>query len=388
MAESLSYLILSVRLCGSVPYICPTSSPPVSERASSQEARNPIAFTRHPANRNLIVTDIRPSPAPSTVFCSSLQVFFWVHIFASFFRSSNIELCPQFLSFLSWLNSQALKPLSPILFNFPSLQVSLNSQDQDHFLQICVFSAHIFNFFSLQFLFQILSQLTLFQLRPFSDFFFYSAFRGAYFHFVLFFYLQISTHFLTCFLPFSCYFILFFLSFLFSMPSKSTKLKASGSASHHKANPIPKTKPLEHPHYLVVDNTLPSHIFSDRSLFTTYVPLRKSHKTVFGSNIIIEGIGDVHVHVFVSGKSILFRFQDLWHVPSSPHHFFSCLATIPLENQFMIASRSPRMIFSHKCRLAEPNLPKYMPFQRVDNLIVLKFRIPEMSATSISKLWS
>ena len=167
------------------------------------------------------------------------------------------------------------------------------------------------------------------------------------------------------------------------MPSKSTKSKASGSASRHKANTIPKTKLLKHPHYLVVDTTLPSHIFSDCSLFTTYVPSRKSHKTVFGSNIIVEGIGDVHVQVFVSGKSILFRFRDLWHVPSSPHHFFSCLATIPLGNQFMIASRSPRMIFSHKRRLAEPNLPKYMPFQRVDNLIVLKFRIPEMSATSI-----
>ena len=167
------------------------------------------------------------------------------------------------------------------------------------------------------------------------------------------------------------------------MPSKSTQSKASRSASRHKANTIPKTKLLEHPHYLVVNTTLPSHIFSDRSLFTTYVPSRKSHKTVFGSNIIVEGIGDVHVQVFVSGKSILFCFRESWHVPSSPHHFFSCLATIPLGNQFMIASRSPQMIFSHKRRIAEPGLPKYMPFQRIDNLIVLKFRIPELSATSI-----
>lgn len=176
------------------------------------------------------------------------------------------------------------------------------------------------------------------------------------------------------------------------MPSKSAKPKTSGSSGSSSRNitkPIPKArppshrKPLSHPHYLVVDTTLPSHIFSDRSLFTTYAPSRKSHQTVFGSNIIIEGIGDVHVRVFVSGKSILFRFRDSWHVPSSPHHFFSCSATISLGNHFMIASRSPRMIFSHKHRLAEPNLPKYVPFVRVDGLIVLPFDIPAQGSFSL-----
>ena len=173
------------------------------------------------------------------------------------------------------------------------------------------------------------------------------------------------------------------------MPLKSAKLKTSGSSSRNDTVPIPKArppshrKPLSHPHYLVVDTTLPSHIFSDRSLFTTYTPSHKSHQTVFGSNIIIEGIGDVHVRVFVSGKSILFRFRDSWHVPSSPRHFFSCSATISLGNHFMIASCSPRMIFSHKCRLAEPNLPKYVPFVRVDGLMVLPFDIPAQGSFSL-----
>jgi hypothetical protein len=130
-----------------------------------------------------------------------------------------------------------------------------------------------------------------------------------------------------------------------SRTQKSPENPTSGSSSSRR-KPKSNLKPLPHPHYLVVDTTLPSHIFSDRSLFTTYVPSRKSHRTVFGSNIIIEGIGDVHVRV--SGKSILFRFRDLWHVPSLPHHFFSCSVTISLGNQIMIASRSPRMIVSHK----------------------------------------
>ena len=147
------------------------------------------------------------------------------------------------------------------------------------------------------------------------------------------------------------------------MHSKSTKFKATGSSSRRKPNSHPKAKPLsEHPHYLVVDTTLPSHIFHNRSLFTTYTPSRRLHRTVFGTDIVIEGIGDVYVHVVVSGKSILFRFRDSWHVPSSQHHFLSCSTVISLGNQIMIAGRSPRIIFSHQKRLVNPNLPKYMPF--------------------------
>ena len=163
------------------------------------------------------------------------------------------------------------------------------------------------------------------------------------------------------------------------MPSKSSKLKASGSSSPHMSNSLPKTKPplaFDNPHYLVVDATLPSHIYSDRSLFTTYVPSRKLHQTVFGTNITIKGIGDVHVRVVVSGKSILFRFRDSWHVPSSPHHFLSCSTVVSLGHQVMIAGHCPQMIYSHKCRLIEQCLPKYLPFIQINNLLVLKFNIP------------
>ena len=160
------------------------------------------------------------------------------------------------------------------------------------------------------------------------------------------------------------------------MPSKSTKLKTSGFSSNRKANPIPKAKLPKPPHYLVVDTTLPSHIFSDRSLFTTYVPLRRLHRTVFGTDIIVEGIGDVEVRIVVSGKSILFRLRDSWHVPSSSHHFLSASRTISLGNQIMVAGRSPRLIFSHTKRLVEPNFPKYMPFTRINSLLALEFDIP------------
>ena len=174
------------------------------------------------------------------------------------------------------------------------------------------------------------------------------------------------------------------------MPSKSTKSKASGSSgsSHRKANPFPEMKPMprvpvsKKPDYLVVDATLPSHVFCDRSLFTTYIPLRRLHRTVFGPDIVIEGTGDVHVRVVVNSTSILFCFRDSWHVPSSPHHLLSCSTIISLGHQVMIAGRSPRMIFSHKRRLAEPRLPKYIPFTRLNGFISLKFDISFLSPES------
>src|SRR5882762_5797070 len=105
------------------------------------------------------------------------------------------------------------------------------------------------------------------------------------------------------------------------MPSNSPRTRTRESkgqpilfSSHRKPISLLKMKPLEHPHYLVVDSTLPSHIFSDRSLFTTYVPSRKSHWTVFGTDIVVEGTGDMHTRVFVGGKPIMFCFQDSWHL--------------------------------------------------------------------------
>ena len=163
-----------------------------------------------------------------------------------------------------------------------------------------------------------------------------------------------------------------------SRTRKSKEKPTSGSSSSCE----PKLKPLSHPHYLVVDSTLPSHVFHDRSLFTTYVPSRKRHRTVYGTDIIIEGTGDVHIHVIVSGKSILFRFRDSWHVPSSSRHFLSCSSVISLGHQVMLAGRSPRMIYSHKRRLIVPDLPKYIPFTRVDGLIVLTFDIPAQGSFS------
>jgi hypothetical protein len=170
-----------------------------------------------------------------------------------------------------------------------------------------------------------------------------------------------------------------------SSKTRTLKEKPVLPSSHRKLNSLPKMKPTlasEHPHYLVVDTTLPSHIFSNRSLFTTYVPSRKLHRTAFGTNIIIEGIGDVHVRVVVSGKSIVLRFRNSWYAPSSPHQFFSCSTAISLGNQVMIAGRSPRMIFPHKSRLLEPNSPKYMPFTRLDGFIVLRFDIPAQISLS------
>jgi hypothetical protein len=172
-------------------------------------------------------------------------------------------------------------------------------------------------------------------------------------------------------------------------PSHSVFLPSSSSSSHRKPNSPPKNSkkpPFSNPNCLVVDTTLPSHIFNDRSLFTTYLPSRQIHRNVFGTNIVIEGTGDVHIRVVVSGKSILFRFRDSWHVPSSPHHFFSCSTVVSLGHQVIIAGRSPRMIFSHKHRLVVPGLPKYIPFTRLGALTVLKFEIPSPESISYQPL--
>ena len=167
---------------------------------------------------------------------------------------------------------------------------------------------------------------------------------------------------------------------------KRTRKPKDQSSSHRKANPFLEMKPMatvsKNPNYLVVDATLPSHVFRDRSLFTTYFPSRKLHRTVFGTDIVIEGTGDVHVRVVVNSTSILFRFRDSWHVPSSPHHLFSCSTIISLGHQVMIAGHSPRMIFSHKRRLIEPRLPKYIPFTRINGIIALKFDISFISPES------
>jgi hypothetical protein len=166
------------------------------------------------------------------------------------------------------------------------------------------------------------------------------------------------------------------------MPSKSTKAKASNSSSCRKVNSksIPKAKLLavsrSAQSYFVVDTTLPSHIVTNRSLFTTYAAGRKVYCTALGHDIIIEGTGDVLIRVFVAGQYICFHMRNCWHVPSSAHHFLSCVTVTSLGHQVMIAGRSPRMIYSHQRRLVAPNLPKYLPFTHVDGLIVLKFEIP------------
>ncbi|KDR64911.1 hypothetical protein GALMADRAFT_149172 [Galerina marginata CBS 339.88] len=168
------------------------------------------------------------------------------------------------------------------------------------------------------------------------------------------------------------------------MPSKRSSTKSSSAAnlqpkassSRRKSKTSSPPTARTAPHYLVVDLSLPSHIINDRSLFASYTPSRKLHRTVFGTDVIIEGYGDVLIRAFAGGKSILFRLRDCWHVPSSPHHFLSCTSVVSQGKQVMLAGRTPRMIYSHKDRLAMPELPKYVPFAQEGGHFVLKFQIP------------
>ncbi|KDR82487.1 hypothetical protein GALMADRAFT_206348 [Galerina marginata CBS 339.88] len=150
------------------------------------------------------------------------------------------------------------------------------------------------------------------------------------------------------------------------MPSKRSSTKSLATKPEPKApssrrkvqgNPPPAGTARTAPQYLVVDLSLPSHVVNDRSLFATYTPSRKLHRTTFGNDILVEGYGDVHIRTFAGGTSIVFRLRDCWHVPSSPYHFFSCAKAISQGKQIMLAGRTPRMIYAHKDRLAEPRLP-------------------------------
>jgi hypothetical protein len=160
----------------------------------------------------------------------------------------------------------------------------------------------------------------------------------------------------------------------FTMPSKSRKSQPPAPHSSRR-KPKLRSSPTPAP-YLVVDTTLPSSIFSERSLFVTYSPQSRIFRTAFGNDIVIEGTGEVHVRVFASGQPITLRLKECWHVPSSPHHFLSTLSSTLRGNQFIIASRTPRLLFNSKFRITEPNSPKYVPFTREDGFLVLRFKIP------------
>ena len=175
------------------------------------------------------------------------------------------------------------------------------------------------------------------------------------------------------------------------MPSKSSRTRKSAEqhilpSSHHKVESIPKAMPLAASHpcqsYVVVDTTLPSHVINDHSLFTTYTPGRKVHRTALGHEIIIEGTGDAEIRVFAAGQYICFRMRNCWHVPSSSHHFLSCTITTSSGYQVMITARTPRILFPNSRRLAEPRLPKYVPLTKVDGFWVLKFERPAQVSIS------
>ena len=162
------------------------------------------------------------------------------------------------------------------------------------------------------------------------------------------------------------------------MPSKSRKLwPPTPCSSHHKPGSKPKLKlsPTPTP-YLVIDTTLPSNIFSECLLFVTYSPQNKIYYTAFGNEIVIEGTGEVHVHIFTSGQPIFLQMTNCWHIPSSPHHFILTLSSCLHGNQFMIALWTPRMLFSHKYHLSELNSLKYVPLTCEDGFLVLRFKLP------------
>jgi len=144
-----------------------------------------------------------------------------------------------------------------------------------------------------------------------------------------------------------------------------------------------------------VDNIIPAHIIRDHSYFETYVPGRKEVKGVHGSRFNIEGTGTVRISLSIKGFPFQFLLYDCWHVPTSIGHFFSVSRFVATGAQVMLASRSPRIIFSEKQRRANPSLPKYLPLRQLTaakatsplrNCFVFFFRpiLPASAATKSS----
>ena len=318
---------------------------------------------RHKGTRQ---STVRPSPAPPSTLKIS-RLFFQSAVIA---YSSTLGFF--IATFLSCFDAQV-----PLSVPFPFF---LHFLSASKIISIVFFNAYIFLFLSIFFPLIVYVKPTfpnIPYLSPLVSISFVKSNRVQA-HIFSFFH-KLSVPFLLSSL---CTFTTLATTFSSNMPSKARHSTAESSLDtkpqvNLKALP-PRcnSKTSTSPHHLVLDLSLPSHIVNDRSLFTTYTSSRKLHRTIFGNDIIIEGYGDVHVRTFAGTKSILFRLRDCWHVPSSPHHFLSCKRVISQGKQVMLAGRIPRMIHSHKDRLAEPQLPKYVPFTRDGGVFVLEFQIP------------
>lgn len=156
----------------------------------------------------------------------------------------------------------------------------------------------------------------------------------------------------------------------------------------YKPRPLPFLEPPPHTcvvlQSLVLTTVFPSHVVNDRSLFMTYTPSNRVYQTALGTEITIEGTGNVEVHVLAGGKSIIFTIHDCWHVPSSPHHFLSSLSVTSCGHQIMLADQISGFVFPQEHRLAEPNLPKYVPFAQEGGYFVLKFVVPSPTQVQVS----
>ena len=159
-----------------------------------------------------------------------------------------------------------------------------------------------------------------------------------------------------------------------NMPPKNPRnIKKSTPTSKLRSNPSLRLPSI--PSYMVIDSSLPVHVFSDRTVFQTYIPGHKTHTTPYGNTLVIEGTGTVVVRVAAEGTFFNFTMDDCWHVPASPNHFYSCLRANSKGIQAMVSSRSPRLLTAHQQRLLQPKLPKYFPLtkKKGPDLLVLAF---------------
>jgi hypothetical protein len=115
---------------------------------------------------------------------------------------------------------------------------------------------------------------------------------------------------------------------------------------------------------MIIDSLLPFHVFSDRTIFQTYNPGRKTHTTPYGNTLVIEGIGTVVICVTAEGTVFNFSLDDCWHIPASPNNFYSCIRSNSKGSQVMIFPRSPCLLVAHQQCLIHSKLPKYFPLTK------------------------
>lgn len=156
-------------------------------------------------------------------------------------------------------------------------------------------------------------------------------------------------------------------------PSKNPKL----------STPSQKTAPQVPDPVLLLSSTAGSHLFRDRSVFSSYSPHKQTLTTISSNTVEAVGRGDVHVRIFAEKQSFTLWLRDCRHAPDLNVDILSISRLIDNNYQVMLTTRGSRIIPSFKARQGITSTPKYFPLTRNKGQFFLKFEsiLPDPSTS-------